>query len=622
MTCGFTTDHCLGVSDSSVCCDRGFNYPELYNFNEVDTGLHQCCYAGIGNTVGHSCTGGDLRSEKALGNWCGFGCGECDDGGVDGFGLDQYEFIDGKRWLMPVDRTGYRPWDARGLIHDLRSNEYHPIPGRITYERGTCWKNDGTECFGADICACFGANTISPWFDHDDHCGGVQAGQPLTALLPDEFFRTGYRWPPTSFVGRQQANEQWHCRKFGETRRPVEEGGNYRSTVIVVPTGSDGLEGVTEGLLDPVLLSSNACQSDKMADCTGTLAVGSECYIHSAYGICVGACLEPTPTCEDQCAHTFYAGQHVAGQFNYLDINVDTSDPPHIVSSGDDESIFGRNSAAWKNTILQAVRTQEFPESLEEGGAQRMTRFDRLDHQAHILHPNTDVGLYRREWVGTRNTAVQVPGGSGVGRLRQAGCAFAYTTYITRVKIVCRLILQQHRPRSREGGWLNPLVRLHIIATTTITVSAPVDDQVAGTAGSVPGLFPLCDFVSSKDGSSVNLAVANEWDSSTGENTYVLYGRGQPINYDESFMFFDADGRQFIPSQFVDWRGFLGGHSKPTSEEQLPYWSSDCAEIAQGFRAIVPGWPTHVDTPGGPDGDDPAGMYGGHVRVEFSEFDE
>lgn len=598
--CASFTEHCLwGPGDLSVCCSHSsYDYPELYNFNAVDTEDRQCCFVGIPNEPG-SCD-----AEAGEGRSCGYGCENCDDERGAG-ALSQYEIVDGQRWLMPSQVPGQRSWDARGRIHDLRSNEYHPIPGRIIYERGTCWSNDGVECFGADACACFGANTFPLILDQSTGlCGGsVPAGEEVPGLLPDEFFRTGHRWPPRSDGGHTQFDEQWYCRQFGETRLPGVEGGNTRSTIVVDPASTGGLVGVTEGLMEPELLSSNVCQSDRMAHCSATLAktVDSPCYFHSAHGVCTGACIVPdSPECIDACDHTFYSDAHRS--FDYLKIDRRYGPdfpPPHIIGGGDDHSQLGGDTAAWKNEILEMVRTHAFPLPPEEGGAERTISFDRLDHRA-VTEGNSLIGLFQREWIGTPDTLVKVPGGSGTGRLLQAGCTFDYSTWITRVRIVCRLILHQHRNINPALAWpkrVVPLVRLHIIATTTMTVD---------------NLVP-CDFVSARNEQPVGVEVRNEW---TG-NEYVQV---LSPSYGESLMFFNADGRQFIPSPLVEWRGFLGGHSKPTSDEQAMGLSlisgSSCETIAQ-FAAIVPGWPTNVDTPGGPDGDDPAGTYGGHVVVEF-----
>lgn len=620
MTCEFDTDHCLwglGANPPSVCCDRGSDYPELYNFNRADTGNRQCCYVGIWNQSGRTCTGTDRFNEQSDGRYCGFGCERCSDRDE---GLDQYEFLDGARWLMPSQVSGQRPWDARGMIHDLRSNQYHPIPGRIVYERGTCWQNDGLECFGADACACFGANTIDPIVENGE-CSPV--GSPLPGLLPDEFFRTGYHWPPNSVEGSGQGNEIWHCRKFGETRLPAAAGGGHvRSTVIVDPTHSGGMDGVTERLMDPALLSSNVCQSDRLAHCTGRFAPGSPCYLNSAHGVCTE---HNTP---EHCGDQYHDSAGRNGLFDHLKIDRDNT--AHIVGSDDGYSQLAGPTAAWKNAILDIVKTVEFPLEPEEGGAERTISFGALDHQEGLrIYPsNSAIGWFQREWFGTAVTAVKVPNGSGTGRLRQAGCLFDYSTFITRVKIVCRLILQQHRHVNPDDTrkYIYPLARLHIIALTSIRIGnlhRPTER----------GVDVGCGFVSSRDGEPVDLDVRNEWMGEGFSN--VLYGlaRQQPpvdpglfepeigvADYGESFMFFNSDGQQFIPSPFVEWRGFLGGHSKPTSEDQREGIGTglSCTRIAE-LRLAVPGWPTHVDTPGGADGDDPAGVYGGHVVVEFEQ---
>lgn len=650
--------HCLWGPGGgrSVCCGHGgeYEFPDLFEFLPTDTIAHECCFLAIENQPNRPCTGLDVNTEAADGRVCGWGCTNCDDiafGALGSSNLARYgEVIGGGRWLAPVRGSGRRPWDARGLIHDLRSDEYHPIPGRIVYRRGTCWQNDGLECFGADACACFGANTISPAIDLDSRCDGIYQGDELTGLLPDLFFRTGYRWPPNVPGAPTQSLEQWYCRKFGDTRSswapPYE--GNVHSMVVVDPSGSGGLVGVTEPMMDPALLSSNVCQSDRLADCMGMFySPGHEspCYWHSALGACIQALSEPTPDGIDQCKRTYYAPAAARRRFAKLNISGDNT--AYIKADEGDRSGLQGSTAAWKNEILAAIRTQEFPLPREEGGAETTIRFDRLDHMAEIDQNNSGIGLFEREWLGRwipvsppswpfgyvpeiLGTLVEVPGGSGMGRLRQAGCEFQYRTYITQVKITCRLILQQyHRTNAK---YINPLVRLHIIAITTIYISRLYERRKPGTRiGPRHNQridFQPCLFTPFSLAQPVHLEQIGRW---TAHDGYIprLSTEESLGDYGESFMFFNADGRQFIPSRVIEWRGFLGGHSKPTSEDQRVAlgihsfgsceWVADRlnSQTPGGRGIIVPGWPTHVDSYAEGRVDDPAGIYGGHVRLEF-----
>lgn len=618
-------------AEQPVCCDAlgsGAHFSDLYRFVPTDTHRHQCCFVAVRNTTGRGC--GDL-TELNDGLDCGYGCRMCDDLKLD----MMVDYLDGKRWLRAEQRGQQRYWDARGLIHDLRSNEYHPIPGSIMYERGSCWENEGRECFQEDACVCFGANVPEyPGFksaagtDPDDalNCSEAhEAGDPIGGLFPDPVFRTGYRWPPGTMAGmvgsNRQGMEQLYCRKFQDTRFPFDAGGGHDFTrVLVSPTKSGGLSGFTEPMFDPILLSSNACNTDRMVGCTARMATQSPCVGHSAWDELLATNPDASP------ALSFYnQDQPSRARFNYLSINGDNT--VHIRGAEDTEGLAGP-TAKWKNTVLEMIRTGAFQFNDPDFGI-RTLNFDRLDHQ-HSLQQggNLFVGVYRREWDAEGVFPVDVPNGSGTGRLRMSGCLFDYKTVLTHVKIECRLIL----PQVKEWGdyyYIEPLARIHIIGVVSVLVSNVRSGQIER------GIEVPCGVDSwhtGRDRHHVYLDVHNRmveggsipeiWASERlrQEDGRLDPPKGSRWDQDESLMFFDSDGKQFLPGRFVEWRGMLGGHSNPSAEHQrfrLEYGGGSCGLVVERFNGhsiTIPGWPTHTES----NPDDPQQVYGGHIKLEFS----
>lgn len=631
------SDHCLVSHESvpggeqSVCCNAdgpGPHFSDLYEFVPTDTSRHQCCFITVRNTTGRAC-GGLMELNDGLS--CGYGCRMCDDLLLD----RMVDYLDGDRWLRAEQRIAQRYWDARGLIHDLRSNEYHPIPGAIVYERGSCWENGGRECFQEDACTCFGANVPEyPGFassagtdpDDDLNCAFAHVpGDPIDGrLFPDPFFRTGYRWPPGTMAGALGSNyqgmERLYCRKFQDTRLPFETGGGHGFTrVLISPTKSGGLSGVTEPMLDPVLMSSNVCNSDRMVACTARMGTNSPCVGHSAWD----ELLATNPDADPRLS--FYNHDEPSrNRFNYLSINADNT--AHIRGPEDREGL-GGPTVKWKNTVLDAIKTGSF-EFRESEDRLVSLAFDRLDY----MHPlqkggNALVGIYRREWDAMGEFAVEVPGGSGTGQLRMRGCVFDYKTVLTHVKIECRLILPQVKEWF-ETYRIEPISRFHIIGLVMMQAFNLRHEGIDGEPseacqftpydGDQKFLLEFCEITELEQWPHVcSVEIPTE-------EPPLPLPPPVPLEEPESLMFFDSEGKQFIPDRVVEWRGMLGGHSRPSAEDQritLMPGGASCGLVVDRFNyhpdhgegIVVPGWPTHADSLP----DDPQQVYGGHVRLEF-----
>lgn len=643
-------DHCMvqiGPTPDdvqSVCCNHTYDFSTLYEFIPTDTANHQCCFIAVRNTTNRACGG----LERADGLYCGYGCRICDDHLLD----QMVDYLDGERWLRAEQRQFQRYWDARGLISDLRSDRpYHPIPGAIVYERGTCWENGGRECFQADACTCFGANTpeypgqasSTPDLTTEWNCPGQDAGVPVSGLLPDPFFRTGYRWPPDTMAGalggNYQGMERLYCRRFQDARLPFDAGGGHGFTrVLISPTKSGGLSGFAEPVFDPVMMSSNVCNSDRMVACTARMGTQSPCIGHSAWdeykaGWQGGG--DPDP------AHAFYNSDEPSrNRFNYLLIDGDNT--AHIRGAENSEGLSGR-TAAWKTGVLDTIKTGTFQYRKPDGTAGLLT-FDRLDYMHPLGETNAMLGVYRREWDASQRGPIErdvgevagiaVPGSTGTGRLRMSGCVFDYRTFLTHVKIECRLILPQVKEWAGDY-YIEPLVRFHIVAVVGMAVF-----NLRRSQGSDEPAGP-CQIRTYADRHLLNLVFCRrpepEWPQVC--FTEAIGERGPfdeppeppepptppaPLEWPESLMFFDAENKQFLPDRLIEWRGMLGGHSNPSSEDQriiLPRLLRDsCDWVANrvndhptGNGIIVPGWPTHTDSRPG----DPQQVYGGHVQLMF-----
>ena len=184
---------------------------------------------------------------------CGTGCIECLD---EPSKLLNYHVRDnGSRFLRPA-RSGQNR-NAEGYYSDLRSGAPERVPRTIVYERATCWKNGGTECF-QDYCGCQpGPAHVLPGTLVT--CGGprhptVYGSEPLGGQIPDTQGITddaSDSWP-------KRDNAGYDCRHIQAEHNPSR-----------VPLSAGRM-------LVPVFHRDHACGANAMILATARIAA-SEC---------------------------------------------------------------------------------------------------------------------------------------------------------------------------------------------------------------------------------------------------------------------------------------------------------------------------------------------------------
>ncbi len=266
--------------------------------------------------------------------------------------------------------------------------------------------------------------------------------------------------------------------------------------------------------------------------------------------------------------------------FDGLLMDWDTEDPLHIQVC-EDATELQRRHAEIKGRILQAV----FLDGLLGES------FGELTHL--VVSPgtisNVNLGHYLKTW----NGRVEVPGVFGPCHLQQSGAAVTCRLYVTYVEVAAQVVMLQTRDseRTRLQLQINPHVRLSI----AIGLETTAELQEGAT-------------LETWDGRSVPLEL----------DGLRVVGDLDTIEYRDLHL----AAHVFKPPSVVEWRGFLGHHSRPWTTHDLEFERDllqnqpVCETIVTHFRGRVPGWPMFADS----QPENPVGLYGGWVGVRFRQL--
>lgn len=564
MPCESSVGQCLepmgNTEGLTVCCDP---YATSFAFPKVDTFGRDGCFIEIHNETN------DFEFEKAHGRWCGFGCtgssgdlSPCSDNPIG----DHAALMNGQRWLAAPRDGSAAARDARGLLHDLRSNEYHRVGSRIAYEHAPCYLADGQECLSADSCQCWGDNTT--WrFGTCESDPSIGVGGLLPGPQPSGQLRIGYRWPPDSPIDITSLNGQniWYCRRFADTRLFGNTSVPHLETMA--PTVGGG--GVVEPLLGPILINDNDCAPNYLIYCAAV--------VPSAQGECETSMrAELTRRGVDpQVTPSYYDGP---AQHRYDAITVTPINPGLALPDNADARIAA--SVALKNRILAWVWGRTI------GGIS----FDRLDHQ-RIRFGNGALGSYQRRVDGISEPIMPVHGRTVMGN-----CAIEGHIVARSVSMDAQIVIEALKIAEVLGEqlrrWAEPHVRFIAVIETAIEV--------------IPA----------------QCVVSRMWHPDGDLEYRVDNGPREPIvdpPVDSIEWFDDSDRPVYIPS-VVEWRGLIGGASIPSSRdlriELATGPSADkCEAIARRFSSseaplVVKAWPSRNDEPR-------ETVYTGAVRLGF-----
>lgn len=569
MACETSTGQCLAThlgGEFPVCCPP---FDELFEFTRTDTASRfPGCWTGIINT------GGSQPNEIRDGHTCGMGCQgsaqdetSCDDAALERIA----DSLDGKRWLR-LDPSALN-LDAYGRFHDLRSEDefnYHPVPRETNYLRGTCWYNDGRECFGPDVCGCWAKGTRFP---ENGLCqpGGKREGESLEQIFPDTSFRLGYRWPPDHRPGNSNvtSQEDFYCRKFADTRI-----GQAVTRTTLTAAAFGGLPGIVEPNLSPIGASFSVCSPNVLVFLAANIAKPA-----------VSGAAEGEASCEKSLWYIRPPGQtpgrhyNLAFSRNRFDelrlSNFSPNDDRPRINVCDAGTPLQQATAEIKNRVLDAVLGQQFGD----------VRFDRLDHQ-QIPDGNRSLGYYLRAF--EAEPGVEIPGVYGQCRLAKSGCPVTCRLNIVEIHVSAYVVLLYLRRTMQT-----PLLR-HVEPHIRFLIAIRTETTATLEGGE---------------------CFLDAWDGSRRRLTLDGLSVTPPVDEIE---FRDTQGRIVMPPSIVEWRGFLGEHSVPKAQRDfrrvVDLRLSVSSEVASRMQGIdVPGWPMLAESR--PDA--PEGIYRGKVVVGF-----
>lgn len=546
-----------------VCCPP---FSVMYDFRAIDANVpglfgYRTCFVGIPDaTVG--LPGGD---EAFWGRLCGFGCNHCDDKSLTAM----VDWEGGTRWLEPIPDSTLHNRDARGMLHDLRSDEYHLVPERMSYTRGTCWKNSGVECFGTDVCGCWGGNISSNRYDPilgtcED---GTSIWEEMHDFQTDEFFYIGDQWPPQTHVSRRgiQGPRSAYCRKFQDGRVEEPSPINESTRVQTQAPWLGGLPGKAEHLLGSMFLSASACNRNLLQHCVGPVVSNSICDTSA------GNTWTRFWYNEDD------VSRHRFDKLRIVSNDARIEDAPELMGDTDLASI------AFKNAVLEFAKAHDFGD---------MT-FGELDSTATDPTPSNAVGQFVKTFNADGNGPV-IPGLLPNSHLAQSGCPVTVVVTVEHAIMRCDLVFTRVGPRTfpEPDTFVETHGRFHIIVWLKIEASVEgcVMQQMWRSEGD-----PL-----------------REQSITIGADGYTVEPNIDTIVYR------DAENRVVRPGPLVEWRGLLGGNSRPTSRSQRWHIREThlggpiCTQMADKTTAlVVPAWPTLIDSlPGSPNQ-----LYAGSVTV-------
>ena len=478
-----------------VCCEP---FATMYEFGEEKaTGDRQHgCFVGIAQR-------GEAEStERAEGRWCGWGCaGQPGDMATcnDEFLWDMAALRDGHRFLAPNTMENVQARDARGMLHDLRSNTDHEVPALMSWVHGTGWHNErgpeepAEECYGEDVCHYWRETHLGAWIDqfgqqHLECEPGIPVGSPtpLRGLLSDQMIRTGRQWPPEDMIrvgpGGTINNERFNCRSFGDARRGTER--QSLRVNLQAPARGDPY-GAVDPIFEPIIINATVCNSDLMVYLQGLVEPPPSGCPGEYYSI-----QSPTPG-------RYYNADNIGfrTRFSYIYWSPSGAGPQLAERPG----IRGR-SARIKNAVLPYL-TQ--------------APMDRLDSLVTTVG-NAGIGQWARSSdsifevpnVVSRVVHAHDPARSAPARLlclRRYGYVYLYLE-----NTQLGLIFPSSAPRQ-----LRPIVGCLMVATVAVVT--------------------------------------------TGENGVPI----NPYDSPEPWRYLDIEGQPFIPFRYVEWRGGLNAFTNP-----------------------------------------------------------
>lgn len=556
----------------------------------------------------------------------GFGdfddCADCSHGGPpcqDFPGIDlPFKAVLGQtgiRWLLPEPARNGFSRAADGMYHDLRAG----IPLKILskhstrFVRGSCYglsdegtgSGSGIECHGFDTCFC----TPHPdlvWSEDSPCGGGATVGQLVPGFHPDVF---AYR--------AQASFGDPFCKKFWGSDADdqiVATRGTFLHGPAQIRSGGDW-----DCVVDPMVLCAGRIISSRNP-CSYRQRVVREQSGATHYN-------------QDE-SRSIFASMLIAGEPR---IRMDDNPAPP-----------DRAAATERNRVLEYAMTQPLP-----GGAGGETRFDQLDRL-----DRSGANIYGRSWNYLPGTQLAIGSLPVVAiypncYLRNSGERIRIELRLCAVSIDLGLDIvrgQYFDTFTQPGYWspkyrrTHPHVRLRILAQCCWV--AP--DLPPGLVSNREWTIVRPWYPEDDPRRSTPVGLANPTDDGIYSGTIGInngvqrWPHVEPVSTDnqlpflDELVFVDEAGVEFEPFNDVQWLGYLGWFSDPSTPNLNEPWpfdptppaiqtcceeygggtSGQCKQLACHFHDVaVPGWP-YVEQPGDSDVPNNA-VYDGSVLLSF-----
>ena len=542
---------------------------------------HEDCYVAWDNDVD--------EGQLDMGN-CDIGCWPCDD--MPDTLTQHAAHFDGNRWLrggkLPPNR------DARGNLHDLRSNEYRRVPMSVNYERAASWRNDGVECWGnayrtCETFAIYGPNCAGEdpngdcehpnIYSRDEHpplCRNFGETTPVGDVLPNSLTIPDHG----GFIGQgfpAPNGLTMQCRQFQSPQAMGMAAGAWQYGI--------------DGFLMPILFRTGAqsddcpnrraqnCIAEYFTRCTGKVqSDGSPCL--SSYGN------SELPGEIEITGEDYYNREwDCRNNFAYLYIRVNNARFARTLTE------LPQPELDLKNIALVAIRERTFGNPAAPPGI----RFDRLDYKGGL--GKTFLGLYAREysdptlWQGYNGQIAIWPN----CRFRRNGSPIRVTVHIARIRFVIGMAIEAlGRHRTPIGQGVEHLGMPHARARIEADLYYHATCEGGPTIG----------------------------------NPNILHRLPEVL--DDDILYQDELGRQVNPPLDMRWEGFLGHCGNVPSAmvvntietvglgrgcTRMLHELGFLDQSPMGARGLyIGGWPYRIDSRRG----SPASIYQGGLTVAWT----
>jgi hypothetical protein len=583
---------CEGYNFIDICRYPTDYFPLLTEDDPPPTNQRNQCWVGMSNVDDFGLL------PRPAGQACDTGCVSCRDL-PDEIGTSLAP-IDGTRWLKPdrerlcIDATGHRrPLIASQLFLIPRAPQY--------FLAAPCFDNLGTECFGGNVCACFGsrsgAKNIGPAGQPPDETRCIPtAGNRWLArgFFPSEFYYYGMEWPVrTSGFGGDATALGLYCRKF-ELQDPIT--GQQDGNLLVAMEGGEMLSPAWLRDMYRGPFPGHRCATNTMILCVSGVP-DSDCSQAYANGWQYS---DPPGTRPD-----YY--NSAASRLGFARIAV--SGTPYfrdLDNQFDGLSDKDKAAVAVKNEVLRAVTSLDLPTSTGS------VRLDQLDHDfGYVPQATRPLNTWTRTWEPVSLPSDVFPVVSTfpiIGRFENAP---------ENQTVDCDLVITKAEHRL----WLMPvnIEQANFSGTDSLAIEYHARYYMRAWV-------TVRHNLDSQFWTLRQPWLPDDHPDRVVEITAVYADRLQPPTINRPDLtrleYFTPDGVPVTVPEIVEWRGYLGqvgADGDRSRDHRFLYGGGGTSQVIyatrQGAKNLdIKGWPMAW----GSFPDDPAQIHGGGIRIAFA----